>query len=378
MQTAVPLNPEEELIVDCARRSPIRAACELDWSRVLRVAAEHRVTPLLDSNRLLPDAAKHLQSGMLQRTRWNLLLAAELLHTLEILERYGISAVPFKGPVMAQTLYGDPALRDSCDLDLLVRQQDIRRVAAILIAQGYTTDLPSDERGQEAYIRTRYELHFTSPRNGIPIEIHQSFVPPSYCLNVDYDGIWGRMERTPFFERQVLTLAPADLLLMLCIHGAKHEWRELINIADIARLLEKPGTRWRLPDGASSGAARLIRVGLLLARQVLDAPLAPNILKECERDNTAVRLAEQARSRLFTDTGNDSLFRSHIWFIRSRERLRDRIAACLSLAWVPTEKDYAVMNVPKSLSLLYFPLHALRMIQKYTLAVMRSAVSEWS
>ena len=177
----------------------------------------------------------------LDRIRWNLLLSAELLRVLDILERHNIPAMPFKGPVLAAALYGDPAVRESCDLDLLVRKQDIRRVPAILAAEGYGTDLPRDARGQEAYIRARYELHFTSPSHNIPIEIHQSFVPPSYCLDLDYGAIWNRAELISFFGRDVLTLAPADLLLMLCIHGAKHEWKELTNIRDIARLLDKLG-----------------------------------------------------------------------------------------------------------------------------------------
>ncbi len=298
----------------------------------------------------------------LDRVRWNLLLSAELLRVLDILERHNIPAMPFKGPVLAGALYGDPAGRESCDLDLLVRKQDIRRVPAILAAEGYGTDLPPDARGQETYIRTRYELHFTSPSHNIPIEIHQSFVPPSYCLNLDYGGIWNRAERTTFFGRDVLTLAPADLLLMLCIHGAKHEWKELTNIRDIARLLDKMGDKPALPETASQGASRLLRVGLLLASQVLDASVPPAILDSCRRDRTAVRLANQARASLSGLGRGESFLSSHIWFLRSRERLRDRIAVCLSLAWAPTEKDYRLIPLPDFLSILYFPLHALRMV----------------
>ena len=108
-----------------------------------------------------------------------LLFTAELLRLLDLFDRHAIRVLPFKGPVLADMLYGDIAAREYCDLDLLIDKADVPAAIGILLVEGYSTDLPADPGLRRAYLRARYEIHFTSPA-GLPIEIHQSFLPPAY------------------------------------------------------------------------------------------------------------------------------------------------------------------------------------------------------
>src|SRR5437867_3029022 len=106
-----------------------------------------------------------------------------------------------------------------------------------MLAQRYRTDLSADPAEEAAYLRARYELHFTPEDGACLIEIHQAFLAPFYCLPFDYDSLWQRLTRKPFFGRELLTLALDDVLLVLCAHGAKHSWSRLGWLCDIARLL---------------------------------------------------------------------------------------------------------------------------------------------
>lgn len=297
------------------------------------------------------------------QVRSSLLFTGELLRLLDLFDRHSIRALPFKGPVLADMLYGDITARDYCDLDILVSKQDISKAIAALLEAGYTTDLPSDPGQRKAYLRARYEIHFTSPGGAIPIEIHQSFLPPAYGFPLD-----PRFERRPFFGREISALAPADLLLVLCAHGAKHAWSEPRLAGDVARLLEISADEFCWPDllrdAAAIGAYRILLLGLYLAAQQ-DAPVPAGILSQAQRDKAVVRLARRIR------IGGPE---SHRFFLMTRERLHDKLACCARLALTPNEEDYSFLPLPAFLSPLYYPLHAVRVAGKYGLVSLRSCL----
>ena len=189
----------------------------------------------------------------------------------------------------------------SCDLDVLVRASDLTAVKSVMLAAGYATDLPADAAQEAAYLRARYELHFTTPDGVVPIEIHQAFLAPSYCLPFNYNALWQRLERQPFCGREVLALPAGDLLLMLCAHGAKHSWAELSAVCDIARLLVVAEDRidWPavLDEARAMGAIRILLLGLSLAADLLDAPLPTEVLAQARADRILVH-AGGASARL--------------------------------------------------------------------------------
>ena len=302
-----------------------------------------------------------------RRTVWSLRLSTELIRLLDLLARHEIPALPFKGPVLADALYGDIAARESCDLDVLLRRQDLARATRVLLDEGYRTDLPADETQRAAYLRARYELHFTTPNEAaraggkyggaVPIEIHQAFLPDSYSLRFDYDALWLRLDRQTFCGREVLALGPEDLLLMLCAHGAKHGWTERSGIRDVARLLVVAQDRISWPvvmeRARAMGGVRILLLGLLLAADLMDAPVPTDLLAMARDDRRVRKLAvEEHRCGQLR------------FFIRTRERFRDKLMCCARLALTPNEEDYSFVPLPRLLSGLYYPLHALRVAGK--------------
>src|SRR5437899_2597076 len=106
----------------------------LDWSEVAEVARQHGVTTLVYRDlRELPKesvpagALSELRARVEQNRVRNLEQSAELLRVLERLQDAGIEAVPYKGPVLASEVYGDVALREFVDLDILVEPRHVTR-----------------------------------------------------------------------------------------------------------------------------------------------------------------------------------------------------------------------------------------------------------
>ncbi len=345
---------------------------ETDWAALDRLASRHGVAPLLV--RALPEQdAIRFQQTERERTKWCLRLTAELLRLLDLLGRHAIPALPLKGPALAFALYGDVALRESCDLDVLVPSEDLVRAKRAMLAAGYSTDLPAVAAQEAAYLRARYELHFTSPDGGVPIEIHQAYLASSYCLPFDYEALWPRLERQMLCGREVPALRPGDLLLMLCAHGAKHSWTDLSAICDIARLLVISGDRMPWPavldQARALGASRILSLGLMLAADLLEAPVPADVLTQARADRAVSRLAAQVRVTLFQESEGRGGLRL---FLRSRERFRDKLACCARLALMPNEEDYACLPLPAILSPLYYPLHAVRVAGKFGWVSLRS------
>ena len=138
-------DPETCLLLHCGRADvePERAAqvralvdAGLDWDRVLALAARHGLRALLHRHltRLAPDGIPAAPLAVLRdyaqkNSAFGLLFTGELLRLLAALDADGVEAVPFKGPALAQALYGHLALRQFCDLDILVREADVWRAS---------------------------------------------------------------------------------------------------------------------------------------------------------------------------------------------------------------------------------------------------------
>ena len=153
------MRPEEKLLLLALRYGVNDRAGEdmtvlpgrpIDWPRLVEMASGHGVMPLLyrafrkNYAHLVPrEILSQFRLAYQNNTAWNLLLTAELQKIVNRLESNGIPCIPYKGPALAAQLYGDIALRQFGDLDILVRRRDVLKSRDLIAAMGYeaTTDL---------------------------------------------------------------------------------------------------------------------------------------------------------------------------------------------------------------------------------------------
>ena len=307
----------------------------LVWEDILRLAEFHRLLPLLDRHleEAEPEAVPAPVRAVLQarrhagRLRETLLVGA--LHSL--LAQFaaaGIAALPYKGPALAAQVYGDAFLRPCSDLDILIPPPDILRVKALLLAQGYQSQHQFADAAEEAaHLQTDCEYNFIRPADQLLVEVHWRFRPQSFPFPLDLEELWGRRETISLAGVPVPTLAWGDYLLLLCVHGAKHRWERLIWVCDIAEIVR---AHRDLPWGEIRaraerlGCGRILLLGLLLARDLLEAPVPDAMLRATPR--AVAFLGGRVRRQLCgqRDLLPDVLFRP-LFHIGVRERLRDQV-----------------------------------------------------
>src|SRR5258706_5483879 len=153
---------EWSALLECASRAhDLQKLASLlrstDGNRLLVLAEEHGVIAQLagclhklHENSVSPGIRQALADRQRAQMFFSLRLTAELFGLLELFSSQGIGALVVKGPVLALQAYGDSAMRSYGDLDMLVRQGDIRRATELMSAAGYapTVSLSAIDAGR--------------------------------------------------------------------------------------------------------------------------------------------------------------------------------------------------------------------------------------
>lgn len=379
------LRPEMELLLTCVRthlkvepanRLCMRLSEALDWAEVLRLARQHAVLPLL-YHQLKPmgsqgvpqavwDKLEHRRHRLLLR---NLSMTAELLKLLRMLEAHQIAAIPYKGPVLAAALYGDVGLRQFVDLDILVHRQDVPKVKTLLLRQGYQAPFSLTPAQESVYLQTGCELGFQHPTKHIGVDLHWHIVRKLYGFPLPLEPLWERLQPLYLNGQQVQSLAPEDLLLILCIHNGKHHWDRLGWLCDVAELLRQHQEMdWESIIGQARriGAVRMLWLGLYLAQDLLGAPLPDRVRQRMQADPAVPTLAVQLSKDLFQAPPQHAnrLTRFSL-ALKMRERWWDRVRYGYNLSLAVSIDDFTLLPLPTYLSGLYYCLRPVRLLGKY-------------
>lgn len=377
-----PAGPEAALIVDCTRleMSPgaRRRARELadgavDWETLLGLAHEHRVKPLLHhrlsevcADPAPPEVLAQLRDYRRYITERNAQTVAELIRLLTAFRENQLRGIPFKGAVLTQLAYGDLSVRYSADIDILIHREDIYRVKELMLAAGYRPRAALDARSEKRYIRTRHEYPFEHVESGLIVEPQWAISKKYFEFSMDFDELWSRRASVRLAGTDVPSVAPEELLIILCVHAAKDMWARLKLTIDIAWLLESNSTiDWNRVAGLAEkkGVLRVLHVGLLLADRLYGIPMPSEVRQRAGADPQADRLASYVMSHLFAPGHPAARFASdREWFhLTMRERRRDRAAIRLARApaWIasrvqPNDQDRAVIALPRALAFLYY------------------------
>lgn len=345
----------------------------LDWDFVLSFAESHGLIPLLYSHlhARAPEKVPHavyekLRERFRRISALNMYLSGELRRLLKLFTAHDIDAIPYKGPALAAQVYGNITLRHFCDLDILVRRRDVLSVMKLLVADGYALYPPLNSVQQSLMLRTQCNLPLTRDANRSIVEIHWRVSARLFSSPLDEKTLWENLHTDTFEGMQVNTLSPEDLLLSLCVHGAKHLWERLSWIADIAQLLEvHPRLNWAslLERARRTGTERMLLLGVYVAHDLLGARLPEQIEGLWRDDPEIASLAQQIYARLFASESDVVGMHGYFMFqLKARPRLRDKLNYCRYVI-SPTEEDLTLLSLPAPLSFVYYLIRPLRMLR---------------
>jgi|GEM_PF-1302646 len=201
---------------------------ELNWNIVMALAARNRTVAFLHAalkklritDRMPPPLTEHLRRDYMHNYQRNLAFEAEVKQLLEAFGQAGLPLIVIRGVMMSERVFGNPALRSSNDIDILIRREDLPRVKEVVRPLGFV----QDPRSLEDVFYERHHLHlpYLKIERLVLLEIHWSYDHKYTPFNIDTGATFADARTVDYQGTSALELGPEDLLVMLCLHAFKH------------------------------------------------------------------------------------------------------------------------------------------------------------
>jgi hypothetical protein len=331
---------------------------------------------------------EYLRTRFYEVSARNYHLASKLVELISLLEGHDIPALAYKGPAVAKAIYGDLALRQYEDLDLVIPKEHLSKALNLLTQRGFRIT-PYSSRGGFHYvpysIRPENPRHLAkyhvvtlhAPDKTFFVDLHWHLANESgraFCP--DIERVWDRAERLELPQGSVSTLCREDLLSALCYHGTKHRWSRLKWLLDVAELFRKSETLdWsRIQEmtvnrpGVAASAALAVR----LIHDLLGAGAVPEGAKALPITPRTARLAAAIREEiLLQGRANENDY-------ATLPKLKGSMVAWMKLLcidyprwWLDAvfgqvnPEDRALIRLPERVQFLYHFIRPARLAVKY-------------
>lgn len=295
----------DKLLLLLASASRVRAERSELLRELVARCDQRELSAALDRQRLLPLGARRLeeQAGDLltsafrdpaeeatQENRRHAVVAEALtLRLLTTLDASGVRAMSLKGPFLARGLYGDPAMRMSDDIDMLVAAEDLPAATAALRGVGY---LPASSEPDDWLPILHTELVHTDAWM-LRVELHWRV----HWYETSFSR--GALERAEPGPEGILRPQPSDELAMLLLFFARDGFFGLRLAADVAAWFDTRSAE--LPPGALArmaekhpGMRSALLTSALVAERLVGVPaeaLGAPQMESTRRRALATRLA---------------------------------------------------------------------------------------
>ena len=371
--------PEFELLLLCARTKQDQAEesrietlvqHDLDWAGFIRQAIDHQVLPLVHQTlrgvaqeRIPPEVMEELRQLSGAILRRNLFLFTKLLQAVDLLKTHEIPMIPYKGPVVASLAYGNIGLRQFSDIDILVSPSRYRQARELLLANGYVLAGEWD-----------HEARLVDGLDGADLDLHRTIMPKRIPFLADFEALEQNLTPIVVAGREIVSLSPEDTLIVLCVQMVKDAAGIrpllLIKVCDIAELLRAhPDMNCQavVRKAETLGCAGMVAFGLLMARQLLDAPV-PDLSLPSPGPRDLQLLSEHVTDRLANQwsPGFGARLGAKRFHFKVRERWRDKLYPYVhevARALTPTDLDREFFPLPRRFWPMYFFLRPVRLLR---------------
>ncbi len=341
----------------------------VDWERLVQLADHHGLTPLLfrrlssEMDPRQPSLLGALREQDASNTHRALWLTLELLNIHRHLQARGLEALPYKGPALAESLYGNVALRQFSDLDLLIRSDDLPRIKTALRELGYEPGIRLAQAAERDYLKSGYEYTFDGARGRNLLEIKWQILPRFYSIGFDANKFFERAATVTIEGQKLRTLCDQDLMLVLCVHAAKHAWKQISWLCDVVQLARSRALDWSAlrAEAERLGIARIVAVTFLLAHKLLGAELPEGIGPDAKTEALAQQIVSLMVAEGEFDPESLAYFRL---MMELRERPRDRVTFWWRLLVTPGAGEWSAVRLPGPLFPLYRVVRVCRLAGK--------------
>ncbi|MFA6383921.1 MAG: nucleotidyltransferase family protein [Candidatus Omnitrophota bacterium] len=258
------MNKANELIrllsfgdIDLSRRERIihLAGERFDWDYLVAAASREGVACViydrLNKSGLRDIVPASVLAGLgsvyYTHSAQNTLLLEEFKSVIPVLNDARVPVILLKGLFLADSVYGNIALRPVRDLDILVRRRDVLKTVSALGSIGYAPIANVEER-----LEDRFAYSVTLAKQGVgidagaSIDLHWHILNASWLIGLrsekcDVERFWDGAEFATVSGIKARVLSPEHLLISLAVNAFTHCYQRLILIVDIERVLARYG-----------------------------------------------------------------------------------------------------------------------------------------
>jgi hypothetical protein len=331
----------------------------LNWQRFLELAKQWQLEAIVFRNlvtqktiSLPPDVKTAAVTG--QRDARAIALARTIAagEVVSAFRGKGVIPILLKGASVAVAAYGDPSLRMSADIDLLIRPHEVLTARKIAGDLGFQ---PTYARASERDLIARGHALELLGSTG-KLELHGCLVSHHLRFNIPTDEIWNCAASFQAAGYAFDGLSLPHLFVFLCAHGAKHEWAELKWICDVAHLANRVSSgdaKMILDVALRTNSRRLLALGLRVAHDLLDADISAFSSSPLGTHAVLDRLTSIVRAGFIPGPSRSAILRSDflsrrdprfgplVFWMRSRERLWDRLRVVSTLLYYSARSHVA-------------------------------------
>jgi hypothetical protein len=210
--------------------SPLAPEASLDeWSNLLNFLRANWIVPFvyrkigsLPQECLPPETiTDEMRQDFLISCVRSVHMERQLQEIIEAFQEEGLRVLVLRGPALAFSLYEDPAMRSSCDLDLLVIPENVIQARGILERLGYRCLAKRFETSRD-FFREECFIHQKNPDNKFPVDLHWVHweLHPFFAGSerIDIEDLFSRARKVETPGLTFETLHPVDYLIHAAIH----------------------------------------------------------------------------------------------------------------------------------------------------------------
>ena len=271
---------------------------KIDWDCFLRKAREEGISPIvflmlpgivIDKNNIPGYVTDELKKDYYLSAKKNILTLHVLGNILDVFNKAGLKVIVLKGAALAETVYGNLALRSMSDVDLLIKKEDLYRINEQLKGLGY---FPTDRSVDDVDFTSTYltTLDYRNPfKNSPSFHIHWHFVNStipneSYIWQIKMEDIWRDAVRTNIANTETWVMSPHHLIIHLAEHALRvtHSLSKLSYFCDIDRSINYygKGLDWNLlvQDTIRFNLNKMVYTTLYFSRYFIEAKIPEDVL----------------------------------------------------------------------------------------------------
>jgi hypothetical protein len=376
------VDPSLALLMLCARpeavapsQHELMGAAErvADWNHFFDLGQRHDLIALVNErHRDRPFLPEEPATRVAVTSRANALNSLRqcraLVQMIEGLRDQGVEALALKGAALSAIAYGDPLLRSSADLDILIQRPDLARALAVLGELGYQTAMPPDMSQAARPPAGVRDVTLTHQSIHMVVELQWHIASPKARMRMPARTAFAHAMDIELLGRRIPALGYADQFLHVTTNAASHDWSKLERLRALGEIATKhPEISWSLmlERAREYGIYRRLCIAILLLHK-LGILWDTDIVRAAQADKRAVRLAQaireswlHARVRLPGD-----LRASHL-LSESLDGRGEQMKFALHLVLVPDKADWTAVPLPVPLQRLYHVIRPARLALRH-------------